>query len=144
MSRAVRGRRKYRMESSEKDMERKLEGAMEQLTILNLDYGRECADKKTLVTEAISQIKEKVAGSDKEECERILKGVRIYILGKSMNMKEIGKGKIHTVPILILCGCKSAKERLEGMVRKAGLVASFQWPKEYMEFVAKICENRRS
>ncbi len=31
--------------------------------------------------------------------------------------------------------------RLEGVVRKAGLVASFQWPKECMEFVDKIREK---
>jgi hypothetical protein len=43
-----------------------------------------------------------------------------------MSMKEIGKGRIHTVPILITCGCKNVKERLEVIVRKAGLVASFQ------------------
>jgi hypothetical protein len=51
-------------------MEKKLKGAVEQLKILNLDHGRECADRMTLVTEAISRIKEKVAGNDKEECER--------------------------------------------------------------------------
>jgi hypothetical protein len=122
-------------------MEKKLEGAMEQLKIINLDFGRECADRKTLVTEAISLIKEKVADNDKEECERIMKGVRIDILGKSTSRKEIGKGKIHTVPILISCGCKNVKERLEGMVRKAGLVASFQWPKECMELVDRIREK---
>ncbi len=72
-----------------------------------------------------------------------MKGVRIDILGKSTNTKEIGKGKIHTVPILILCGYKNVKERLEGMLRKAGLVALFQWPKECMEFVDKIHEKWR-
>jgi hypothetical protein len=129
------------VKDSEKDMEKKLEGAMEQLKILNLDYGRECGERKTLVMEAISRIKEKVAGNDKEECERILKGVRIDILGKSTEIKETGKGKIHTVPILISCGCKGVKERLEGMVRQAGLVALFQWPKECIEFVDKIREK---
>jgi hypothetical protein len=30
---------------SEKDMERKLEGAIEQMKILNLDFGRVCVDR---------------------------------------------------------------------------------------------------
>jgi hypothetical protein len=126
---------------SEKDMEKKLEGAMEQVKILNLDFGKECADGKTLVKEAVSRIKEKVMESDKDEFEKIMKGARIDILGKSTSMKEIGKGRIHTVPVLITCGCKNAKGRLEVIVRKAGLVASFQWPKERMEFVEKIREK---
>jgi hypothetical protein len=126
---------------SEKDMEKKLEGSMEQLKILNLDFGKECADRTTLVTEAISRIKEKVTGKDKEECDRIMKGVRIDTLGKSMNMKEIEKCRIHTVPVLITCGCRYVKERLEVILRKAGLFTTFQWPKECMEFVDKIREK---
>jgi hypothetical protein len=126
---------------SEKDMEKKLEVAMEQVKILNLDFGKEYADRKTLVKEAASRIKEKVTENDKDEFEKIMKGARIDILGKSTSTKEIGTGRIHTVPILITCGCKNAKERLEEIVRKAGLVASFQWPKECMEFVEKIREK---
>jgi hypothetical protein len=45
------------------------------------------------------------------------------------------------VPIFITCGCKNAKERLEVIVKKAGLVASMQWPTECMEFVDKIREK---
>jgi hypothetical protein len=48
-------------------MEKKLDGAMEEVKILNLDFGKECVDGKTLVKEAVSQIKEKVTESDKEE-----------------------------------------------------------------------------
>ncbi len=98
---------------------------MEQVKILNLDFEKECADGKTLVKEAVSRINEKVAESDKEEFEKIMKGARIDILGKSTSTKEIGKGMISTVPVLITCGCKNAKGRLEVIVRKAGLVASF-------------------
>jgi hypothetical protein len=126
---------------SERDMEKKLEGAMEQVKILNLDFGKECADRKTLVKEAISRIKEKATVNDKEECDRIMKGVRIDILGKCTSTKDTEKGRIHTVPILITCGCKNVKNRLEAIVRKAGLTASFQWPKECMEFVGKIREK---
>ncbi len=45
------------------------------------------------------------------------------------------------MPILITCGHKNEKARLEVIVRKSGLVASFQWPKECMKFVDKICEK---
>jgi hypothetical protein len=123
---------------SEKDMEKKLEGAMEQVKILNVDFGKECVDRKTLVKEAVSRIRVMVTKNDKKEFDEIMKGATVDILGRSTSIKETGKGRVHTVPILITCGCKNVKGRLERIVRRAGLVASFQWPKECMEFVEKI------
>ncbi len=126
---------------SEKDMEKRLEGAMEQVKILNVDLGKECTDRKTLVKEAVGRIKEMVTKSDEQEFAEIMRGATVEVLGKSTTEKRIGEEKIHTVPILISCGCKNVKGRLERIVRNAGLVASFQWPKESMEFVEKIREK---
>jgi hypothetical protein len=126
---------------SEREMEEKLEGAMEQMKILNLDFGRQCTDRRTLVKEAIGKIREKIVGSDKEDFDRIMKGTRVGILGKETTIKETGKGMIHTVPVLITCGCRNVKERLEVLMRKAGVNVSFQWPKESMDFVDKIREE---
>jgi hypothetical protein len=99
---------------SEKEMEKKLEGAMEQLKVLNLDFGRECLDRKTLVRTAISKIKEKVSDTDRPEVERIMRGARVDILGKCTSPRETDKGRIHTVPVLITCGCRSMKGRVFG------------------------------
>jgi chromosome segregation ATPase len=126
---------------SEKDMEKKLEGAMEQVKVLNLDFGKECTDRRTMVREAIKRIKAKATGNDKEELDRIMKGVRVDIMGRSTSKKETGKGEIHTVPVLITCGCQNVKERLETIARRAGLVTTCQWPKECMEFVEKVREK---
>jgi hypothetical protein len=126
---------------SEKDMEKKLEGAMEQVKILNVDLGKECTDRRTLVKEAVSRIKEMVTKDDKQEFDEIMRGATVEVLGRSTTMKEVGKGRIYTVPILISCRCKNVKNRLERIVRNAGLVASFQWPKESMDFVEKIREK---
>jgi hypothetical protein len=122
-------------------MEKKLEGAMEQVKILNVDLGKEYTDRKTLVKEAVGRIKEMVTKGDAQEFAEIMKGATVEVLGKSTTVKRIGEGKIHTVPILISCGCRNVKGRLERIVRNAGLVASFQWPKESMEFVEKIREK---
>ncbi len=43
---------------------------------------------------AISRIKEKVTENDKEECDRIMEGVRINILGKCTSTKETEKGTV--------------------------------------------------
>jgi hypothetical protein len=86
-------------------------------------------------------MKEKIDGSDKEEFDRIMKGTRVGILGKGTTMKETVKGMIHTVPVLITCGCRNVKDRMEVLMRKAGIGVTFQWPKECMDFVDKIREE---
>jgi hypothetical protein len=56
-------------------------------------------------------------------------------------VKEEEKGMIHTVPVLLKCRCRSEKERLENMVRKAGTNVSFKWPKESLDFVKGLREK---
>jgi hypothetical protein len=123
---------------SERDMEKKLEGAMEQMKILNLDFGRQCTDRRTMVREAISIMRERIEGNDREDFDRTVKGTRVDILGKETTIKGTGKGRIHTVPVLVTCGCRNVKDRMEALLRKAGVVVAVQWPKECMEFVDKI------
>jgi hypothetical protein len=126
---------------SEREMEKKVEEAMEQIKILDLEFGGECKEKKNLKEEAVKIIKEKVRMQDRKECDRILKGTRVYLLGKSLSQKQTEKGKIYTVPVLFACRCRSEKGRLEEMLRRAGLHVSFQWPKESMEFVSGVREK---
>ncbi len=77
---------------------------MEQNKILKVDFERVCKDKKVLVREAISKIKEKVAGNDREEWDKSMKEIRV-ILGKGLSTKEMEERIIHMVPVLIMCGC---------------------------------------
>jgi hypothetical protein len=44
-----------------------LEAAMEQMKILNRDFGREHKERKTLVDETIRNIQEKVSLQDRED-----------------------------------------------------------------------------
>lgn len=58
---------------SGKEMERKVEAALEDLEILDLAFGSKCDERKKLVEDAMRLIKEQVSLTDSEECERILK-----------------------------------------------------------------------
>ena len=129
------------VKESEREMERKVEEAMEQIKVLDLDFGVECKEKNKLVEEAVKIIKEKVNLPDRKELERLLKGTRVYALGKCTEQKQAEKGKIHTVPILLVCQCRSEKVSLEEVLRKAGVHVAFQWPKESMEFVNGVREK---
>ncbi len=52
---------------SRKEMEKKVQAAMEQIKILNLDFGRECNERTRLVEEVIRLLLEKVGKQDREE-----------------------------------------------------------------------------
>jgi hypothetical protein len=64
----------------------------------------------------------------------------VTILGKGTSIKETEEGIIHTVLVLLTHGCRSMKDRLGGMSGKL-VFASFQWPRESMDFVKQIREK---
>ena len=129
------------VQESEREMERKVEEAMEQIKILDLDFGVECKEKEKLVDKAVKIIKEKISLQDRKEWDSLIKGIRVYALGKCTGQKQTEKGRIHTVPVLLVCQCRSEKGRVEKVLKRAGLHVAFQWPKESMEFVNCVREK---
>jgi hypothetical protein len=126
-----------RMEST-KQMERKVSDAMEDLKILNLRFKNVSNVKEELLKEAEGIIKGKVAEKDRKECEWILRKSRVYILGQGTEEKELGEERISTAPLLVKCGSQAEKERLEYMLRSAGVRVAFHWPREMLEFVEEM------
>ena len=123
---------------STKQMERKVCDAMEEVKILNLRFENVSKVKEELLKEAEGIIKGKVDEKDRKECEWILRKSRVYVLGEGTAEKELGKERVCTAPLLIKCGSRSEKERLEGMLRKAGVRVAFHWPREMLEFVEEV------
>jgi hypothetical protein len=121
-----------------KQMERKVCDAMEEVKILNLRFENVSKVKEELLKEAEGIIKGKVDEKDRKECEWILRKSRVYVLGEGTAEKELGKERVCTAPLLIKCGSRSEKERLEGMLRKAGVRVAFHWPREMLEFVDEV------
>jgi hypothetical protein len=64
---------------------------------------------------------------DREDCEQILKGTGA---GGQVKRKQLKEGYIHTLPILLICQSRSKKERLEGSVEKAIIIASSSGPRK--------------
>jgi hypothetical protein len=123
---------------STKQMERKVCDAMEEVKILNLRFESVSKVKEELLKEAKGIIKGKVDEKDRKECEWILRKSRLYVLGEGTGEKEVGKERICTAPVLIKCGSQTEKERLEGMLRRAGVRVAFHWPREMLEFVDEV------
>jgi hypothetical protein len=123
---------------STKQMERKVSEAMKDVKILNLRFKNVSNVKEELLKEAVGIIKGKVAEKDRKECEWILRKSRVYILGEGTEEKEVGKDRICTAPLLVKCGSQVEKERLEYILRSAGVRVAFHWPREMLEFVDEV------
>ena len=121
-----------------KQMECKVNDAMENVKILNLKFKKVSKVKGELLNEAERIIKGKVLDKDRNECEWILRKSKVYILGEGTEEKELGKERICTAPLLVKCGSQVERERLEGMLKSAGVRSAFHWPREMLEFVDEV------
>ena len=128
-------------QESEKEMEKKVGAAMEQVKILDLNFGKLIEKKEVIEKAAIELIQENVKLSDRQEWEWNIKRSRVYVLGKTTKEKEFEGRKIFTVPILIRCSCAGDKQGLERIIRNAGIRVSFHWPTEMLEYVKGIRER---
>ncbi len=126
---------------SEKEMEGKLGVAMEELKILDLDFGKVMDKREEIVKRALEKVKENMRLQDRKEWDWSVSRSRIYVLGKQTKEKEFEGKKIFTVPILIKCGSVGDKERMERLVRNAGIRVSVHWPKEMLGYVKGIREK---
>jgi hypothetical protein len=126
---------------SEKEMERRVRQSMEQLKILNLRFRKKSEEKGELLKELENIVLGKLEEKDRKEGERILRRSKVFILGKGTEEKILEGERIWTAPVLIHCGSKMEKERLEMLLRSSGVRSSFHWPKEMVEFVSSLRER---
>jgi hypothetical protein len=126
---------------SEKEMEGKLGVTMEELKILDLDFGKVIDQREEIVKRALEKVKENMRLQDRKEWDWSVSRSRIYVLGQQTKEKEFEGKKIFTVPILIKCGSVGDKERMERLVRNAGIRVSVHWPKEMLGYVKGIREK---
>jgi hypothetical protein len=126
---------------SEKEMEGKVGVAMEELKILDLDFGKVIVKREEIVKDALDMIKENVKLQDRKEWDWNVQRSRIYVLGHQTKEKEFEGRKIFTVPILIKCCSARDKERMERLIRNAGIRVSVHWPKELLGYVKGIREK---
>jgi hypothetical protein len=130
-----------KVKESEKEMGRKLRASECQLKYLDIDWGQATDDKKEIVRQLVSMIRGDVRTEDRTMVDRIMRRTRIILLGKKTEMRKERGRTIYTVPVLLECQNKSDAEDLDMAMRKAGYFATFHWPGEMREFVAKVREK---
>ena len=126
---------------SEKEMEGRVGEAMEEIKILDMDFGKVLDKKGEIVKEAMEMIKEKVKLQDRKDWEWSVRRSKIYVLGQQTREKEYEGRKIFTVPILLRCSSIGDKETMERLLRNSGIRVSIHWPKEMLGYVKGIRER---
>lgn len=126
---------------SEKEMEQKVGAAMEKIKILDLDFGKVLEGREEISRAALELIRVNIKLPERQEFEWSMRRNRIFVLGKTTKEKVFEGRTIHTVPILLSCPCIGDKERLERILRNAGIRASFHWPQGMLEYVRGIKER---
>ncbi len=116
-------------------MDGKVGVAMEELKILDLDFGKVIVKREEILKDALEMIKENVKLQDRQEWDWHVQRSRFYVLGHQTKEKEFEGRKIFTEPILIKCGSVGDKERMEKLIRNAGIRVSVHWPKELLGYV---------
>lgn len=132
---------KERKATSQKEMEKKVNGSMNEFKVLDINFGREIKDKKAIADMAVEIIREDVRLADRQMYDDICKKVRVSVLGTGTKEVASGQGTVHTVPILVSCKDRADKWDLEGCVRRAGYFPSFHWPSEMIDFVKEAREE---
>jgi hypothetical protein len=134
---------KDKIKSSEREMERKIKGAMSNLKIMDFDFGGEMQDRVIMVRKVARNLREDVHPDSRAHFDRILRRTRIQILGRRTETRTVRDRMVHTAPILLECQGRQDACELDGILKDSGYFSSFHWPQEIMEFVNEIRDEVR-
>jgi hypothetical protein len=134
---------KDKIKSSEREMERKIKGAMCNLKIMDFDFGGEMQDRVVMVRKVARNLREDVHPDSRAHFDRILRRTRIQILGRRTETRKVRDRMVHTAPILLECQGRQDASELDGILKDSGYFSSFHWPQEIMEFVNEIRDEVR-
>ena len=136
-------RNKTRIGESVKEMEAKVSLAMCTLKVSNMDIGMETDNKITIVKEVLREVRKKSRVEEIVRVNRVLKRTRIVVLSQRTQRGQSRGRTNFTIPILFECHDRQDIQELDRILRRAGYVPSFHWPKETLEFIGKIRDKVR-
>jgi len=134
---------KSREKDSIKQMETKVEEAMNCVKAMTIDVGRETDDKREIVRKSLDTVRGYVADRDRNWFDIVIRRTRVVILGKGTRRWDRGGTTEYTVPTLFQCRDRADAEAMESMLRGAGYHPTFHWPSEILDFIWMIKDEVR-
>jgi hypothetical protein len=121
------------VKASRKEMEDKIKIAATQVTVVNLDLGKEITDRKGLQTAAKEALAAKVRSDLRKTYEDRIKSATFKVIA-SKTFKATCEGKVSwTVPVLITIPDRENRWEMENCLRSSKVFPGFHWSREMVD-----------
>jgi hypothetical protein len=127
-----------KVEKSVKEMEVKVREVSCALKVVNMDLGQETGNKALIVRRILGEVRRRVRQEEASQVDRVLRRIRVVILGRRTEGRKVGERTIWTVPVLFQCGDKKDAKDLEWGLRGGGFFPTVHWPEEIIDFLNVI------
>ncbi len=129
---------KTRERDSVREMEGKVEDAMNCVKVMNIDIGRQTEDKKEIIRKALDVVRSYVQDEDLRWYDTVIRRTRLIVLGKSTKRWDRDGISEYSVPILFECRDRRDADSLDSALRGAGYFPTFHWPTEILDFITGV------
>jgi hypothetical protein len=126
---------KVEVKALTKDMEEKVKIASTQFKVMDLDLGKDFADRKAMTEAAKKALQNKVRSDLKNDYDAKIRTAAFRILAKDTFKRNVDGKDIWTAPVLVTIQDKESRWGAEDTLRKSNVFPSFHWPKEMLDNV---------
>ena len=127
-------------------MGKKMEVAVTQVKLLDIDFGRCIDDHKEMLKVAKEAIAANVRSDCKEKYDNLVQQAVVQVLARQTSKRKNfgGDSEIWTAPVILTIQERAARWDMEEVLRKSKMFPTFHWPKEFLEPMKKIKEELKS
>jgi hypothetical protein len=133
-------RESIELKSSRKEMTERVTIASKQFKVMDLDFGKESADRKELMAIAKEKLWDKIRSDKKARYEELVKKASLQVLARSTaKRKQQGsEQEIWTAPILYSVEDRDTRWELEDLLRSSNVYPTFHWNREMVGVVKEM------
>jgi hypothetical protein len=121
------------VKASRKEMEEKVEVANTQFKVLDVNIGRDFADRKAMTEAAKAAVQGKVRSDLRSEYDNKIRNATFKVMAKNTFKRLVDGQEIWTAPVLVTIPEREVRWEVEDTLRKSRVFPSFHWPKEMMD-----------
>ena len=131
------------VKASRQEMAKKMEAAVTQVKILDMNFDKEIDDHKEMLNCAKIRLRAKVKASEQERFGELVKKAVVQVLAKkTVKRKARDDGRdIWTAPIILTMKEQQERWEMEDLLRRNKIYPTFHWPKEFLEPMKKMREE---
>ena len=130
------------IKDSRKEMASKMEVAMSQVKVLDLDFDRCIEDRAELQRAAKEKLRARIRDSEVEKYNELVRKSVVQVLARQTQKRkrrEDGRD-IWTAPVVLTMKDRQDKWDFEEVLRKSKVYPTFHWPKEFLDPMKKMRE----